>query len=136
MNRLQPTAYFLIVLVLGTIILKEGAFILVPLVWGIFFAFALYPISSWLERKRIPRGLAIFLSILMVSLVVFGIIYLVANYTVISNIDRELGLETDKHKDQIFLVNSEIRFLHMGEWEEMEHSQIQLNPIFIEIVDL
>jgi len=79
MNRLQPVANFLIVLVLGAVVLKEGAFILVPLVWGIFFAFALYPISSWLERRRIPRGLAISLSILLVSLVAVGILYLLLN---------------------------------------------------------
>ena len=79
MNRLQPVANFLIVLVLGAVVLKEGAFILVPLVWGIFFAFALYPISSWLEKRRIPRGLAISLSILMVSLVAVGILYLLLN---------------------------------------------------------
>src|SRR5688572_6424776 len=79
MNRLQPVANFLIVLVLGAVVLNEGAFILVPLVWGIFFAFALYPISSWLERRRIPRGLAISLSILMVSLVAVGILYLLLN---------------------------------------------------------
>ncbi|WP_035455881.1 AI-2E family transporter [Algoriphagus terrigena] len=79
MNRLQPVANFLIVLVLGAVVLKEGAFILVPLVWGIFFAFALYPISSWLEKRRIPRGLAISLSILMVSLVALGILYLLLN---------------------------------------------------------
>src|SRR5690606_26560512 len=72
----------------------------------------------------------------LIILVVFGVIYFVANITVVSSIDRELGLETDKHRGQIFLVNGEIRFLHKDEWQEMEHSQIQLNPIFIEIVDL
>lgn len=82
MNRLQDIANFLIVLVLGAITLKEGAFILVPLVWGIFFAFALYPISSWLERRRVPRALAIFFSILMVSLVALGILYLLLNQMV------------------------------------------------------
>ena len=56
-------------------------------------------------------------------------------FTVIASVDRELQLETDKHKDQIFIINGEIRFLHKDEWSEMEHSQIQLNPIFIEIVD-
>lgn len=85
-------------------------------------------------KERIAGRLTLVTSLII--LVVFGIIYLVANYTVISNIDRELKLETDKHKDQIFLVNGEIRFLHKDEWQEMEHSQIQLNPIFIEIVDL
>ena len=72
----------------------------------------------------------------LIILVVFGVIYLVANFTVVNSIDRELGLETDKHRDQIFLVEGEIRFLHKDEWQEMEHSQLQLNPIFIEIVDL
>jgi predicted PurR-regulated permease PerM len=82
MNRLQDIANFLIVLVLGAITLKEGAFILVPLVWGIFFAFALYPISSWLERRRVPRALAISFSILMVSLAALGIFYLLLNQMV------------------------------------------------------
>lgn len=85
-------------------------------------------------KERIAGRLTLVTALII--LVVFGVIYLVANLTVINNIDRELGLETDKHKGQIFLVNGEIRFLHMDEWQEMEHSQIQLNPIFIEIVDL
>lgn len=85
-------------------------------------------------KERIAGRLTLVTSLII--LVVFAVIYFVANFTVVSNIDRELGLETDKHKGQIFLVNREIRFLHMDEWEEMEHSQIQLNPIFIEIVDL
>lgn len=82
MNRLQDTANFLIIGVLGTFLLIEGAFILVPLVWGVFFAFALYPVSSWIERKRIPRGLAIFMSIVMVSLISFGVFYLLINQMV------------------------------------------------------
>ena len=72
----------------------------------------------------------------LIVLVVFAIIYLVVDFTVIQSIDRELKLETDKHVGQIFLVNGEIRFVHKDEWQEQEHSQIQLNPIFIEIVDM
>ena len=85
-------------------------------------------------KERIATRLTLVTSLII--LVVFAMIYLVANLTVVNTIDRELGLETDKHKDQIFLVNGDIRFLHKDEWQEMEHSQIQLNPIFIEIVDL
>lgn len=85
-------------------------------------------------KERIATRLTLVTALII--LVVFGVIYFVANFTVINNIDRELGLETDKHKDEIFMVNGEIRFLHKDEWQEMEHSQIQLNPIFIEIVDL
>ena len=85
-------------------------------------------------KERIATRLTLVTALII--LVVFAMIYFVANWTVVSTIDRELGLETDKHKGEIFMVNGEIRFLHKNEWQEMEHSQIQLNPIFIEIVDL
>ena len=85
-------------------------------------------------KERIARRLT-WVTALIFSLV-FLMIYLVANYTVIRNIDRELQLEIDKHKEEIFLVDRKIRFLHMDEWGEMEHAQLQLNPIFIEIVDM
>lgn len=76
---LQNIANLFIVLVLGSIILKEGSFIFVPLVWGVFFAFALNPLSTWIEDRRIPRGVAIICSILLVSLVVLGVLYLLMN---------------------------------------------------------
>ncbi|NVJ85239.1 MAG: HAMP domain-containing histidine kinase [Algoriphagus sp.] len=84
-------------------------------------------------KERIARRLTA--TTAMIILVVFAIIYGVVRLTVVSNIDRDLQLETDEHKSQIFLVNGEIRFIHKGEWQEEEHSQLQLNPIFIEIVD-
>ena len=85
-------------------------------------------------KERIARRLT-WVTALIFSLV-FLMIYLVANYTVVRAIDRELQLEIDKHKKEIFLVDGKIRFLHMDEWGEMEHAQLQLNPIFIEIVDM
>lgn len=112
MRRLQLTAYFLIVLVLGAFTMKEGSFILVPLVWGVFFAFALNPISSWFERKRFPRGLAIFLSILIVSLVAFGILYLLLNQMVglireIPEIGENLRVKLSRYYDEIGLLLGE-----------------------------
>ena len=85
-------------------------------------------------KERIARRLTLVTA--LIFFLVFLLIYLVANYTVVRTIDRELQLEIDKHKGEIFLVNGKIRFLHMDEWEQMEHTQLQLNPIFIEIVDL
>ncbi|WP_296703974.1 AI-2E family transporter [Algoriphagus sp.] len=79
---LQNIANLLIVLVLGAILLREGSFIFVPLVWGVFFAFALNPLSNWIEEKRIPRGLAIILSILIVSLITFGVLYLLMDQVI------------------------------------------------------
>lgn len=85
-------------------------------------------------KEKIARSFTLVTSILVLA--VFAIIYLVIQFTVISTIDSELQLETDKHVGQISLVEGEIKFVHKDEWQEQEHSQIQLNPIFIEIVDL
>ncbi|MDO8965211.1 MAG: AI-2E family transporter [Algoriphagus sp.] len=109
MNRLQEIANFLIIVVLGAILLIEGAFILVPLVWGVFFAFALYPVSSWIERKRIPRGLAIFSSILIVGLVSFGVFYLLINQMVglikeIPEIGNNLEEKLGRYIDELSLL--------------------------------
>jgi hypothetical protein len=38
MKSVQQAAYALLALVLGALVAKEGSFIFVPLVWGIFFA--------------------------------------------------------------------------------------------------
>lgn len=85
-------------------------------------------------KERIARRLTWVTALLFLG--VFLLIYLVANYTVIRTIDRELQLETEKHQGEIFLVGGQIKFLHRDEWEQMEHTQLQLNPIFIEIVDM
>lgn len=81
-KRLQNIANFLIILVLGAILLKEGDFIFVPLIWGVFFAFALNPLSNWIENKRIPRGISIMSSILIVSLAAFSVFYLLLNQVI------------------------------------------------------
>ncbi|MFM7628911.1 MAG: sensor histidine kinase [Algoriphagus sp.] len=85
-------------------------------------------------KERIARRLTGVTALLF--LCVFILIYLVANFTVVRNIDRDLDLEIEKHQDELVIANGKISFLHSNEWEEMEHSQIQLNPIFIEIVDV
>lgn len=85
-------------------------------------------------KERIARRLTGVTALLF--LCVFILIYLVVNFTVVRNIDRDLDLEIEKHQDELVIANGKISFLHSNEWEEMEHSQIQLNPIFIEIVDV
>ncbi|WP_192350878.1 AI-2E family transporter [Algoriphagus sp. Y33] len=78
-SSLLQISHSLICIVLGTVILREGAFLIVPFLWGVFFAFALNPLSSWLEEKRIPRGVAILISIALVFILASGIVYLFSN---------------------------------------------------------
>lgn len=112
MKSLQNTAYFLVALVFGAIVMKEGAFILVPLIWGVFFAFALYPMTHWFERNRFPRGLAIFTSILLVSIIGFGIFYALLNQMVglireIPEIGENIKGKLIRYSDELSLIFGE-----------------------------
>jgi len=93
---------------------KEGSFIFVPLVWGIFFAFDLYPISSWFERKRFPRGLAVFLSILGVSILALGIFYLLLNQ--VFGLIREIPEIEANNSGKIARYSKELNILFGEEW--------------------
>lgn len=112
MLPIQRTAYTLVIICFGAIILKEGSFLFVPLVWGVFFAFALYPISSWLEKRRLPRGLAIGLSIFFIFLISVGIIYILLNQVVgliteIPEISQNLENKLSRYLDEITLLFGE-----------------------------
>ncbi len=87
LNRIQKTAYSMIIFVLAVLILKMGSVIIIPLVWGVFFSFALYPISNWLEERRFPRGLAIALTLILVTSLVITVLYFLT--------DQVLGLISD-----------------------------------------
>ena len=79
LSSIQWLAYFLLAMVLLVFCLSTAAFILVPLVWSIFIAFSIYPISNWLEGKRIPRAIAIFITLFLVGILAFGFVYLLIN---------------------------------------------------------
>ncbi|WP_162416398.1 AI-2E family transporter [Cyclobacterium roseum] len=82
-HPIQLTAYSLLSVALVLWLMHVGSFILVPLIWGVFFAFALYPITKWLENKRFPRSMAIALSIAMISILGAGIIYVLVNQMIL-----------------------------------------------------
>ncbi|HSI78471.1 MAG TPA: ATP-binding protein [Lunatimonas sp.] len=84
---------------------------------------------------KIRLSLYLTLATSLIVLMAFIFIYMVANWTLLDSVDRDLALETKIHEDQISLVEGELRFLHKDEWEEAEHQEIQFHPIFIEIVD-
>jgi predicted PurR-regulated permease PerM len=85
--KLQKTAYSLIIFTLVVWIMMAGSIILIPLVWGAFFAFALYPISNWLEEKRFPRALAIVVTLSLVTSIAVTVFYVLT--------DQVLGLIAD-----------------------------------------
>lgn len=76
----QPPLYYqltikLFLLILVVAILVIGKAILLPLCLALLFSFMLYPISRKLEKWKVPRSIAILISIFFALIVVSGLIY-------------------------------------------------------------
>ena len=67
--------------------------------------------------------------------VVFGAIYLVVNETVLHNLDTDLSFQAEVHAKEILIVGDSLYFKNKAEWEEREHREIEVAPIFIQLID-
>jgi signal transduction histidine kinase len=71
----------------------------------------------------------------LIMAVVFGAIYLVVQETVLNKLDNDLSYEAKKHTGEIKIIGDSIIFKNKAEWEEREHAEIQVNPVFIQLID-
>jgi len=71
----------------------------------------------------------------IIMAVVFGAIYFTVKETVIRNLDKDLSFEAEKHTNEIQIIGDSIKFKNKAEWEEKEHREIHVNPVFIQIID-
>lgn len=124
-DPLPRITYGLIAFTLSYFILWYGSFIFIPLTWGIFFAFALFPVSNWLEENRFPRGLAILTTLVVFSISIVGVLFLVINQMVSLLADiPEIG--------KIFQSKVASYLLEIEEWTGMDVSQDDPSSLFSE----
>lgn len=83
-------------------------------------------------RNRIAFNYMLATAIIMA--VVFVSIYFIVQGTVMSNLDNDLSYEAEKHTKEILIIGDSIKFINKAEWEEKEHREIQVNPVFIQII--
>lgn len=84
-------------------------------------------------RKRIATRFM--LATALIILVVFGTLYVIVRETIYSNLDKDLLFESCKHLGEVELTPHSIRFVNEKEMEEIEHQEVQVNPVFIQVVD-
>ena len=84
-------------------------------------------------RNRIALHYMIATAIIVA--VVFSVVFFVVQETVYHNLDNDLTYEAEKHTDEIKILVDSIQFINKAEWEEIEHREIQVNPVFIQIFD-
>ena len=65
----------------------------------------------------------------------FMLIYLVVRMTVYANLDNTLHTVAKKHAWEVQVKNGKVSFINKIEWEEREHREVEVNPVFIELFD-
>jgi two-component system heavy metal sensor histidine kinase CusS len=67
----------------------------------------------------------------MSYLVVFGVV----RNRVYTDLDRNLRFEAAKHMGELRVMGGTLRFGNRREWEEREHLEVQVDPVFIQVND-
>jgi len=85
-------------------------------------------------KKRIATYNMFAIAILMA--LAFIVIYTVVYYTSYKHLDDDITTEKTEVFNNLDWDDDEIIMNKMPEWEEAEHKQIEVNPTFIQIVDI
>ncbi|SFD90136.1 sensor histidine kinase [Flavobacterium phragmitis] len=72
----------------------------------------------------------------LLVLVVFSAIYFIVKLTVYNHIDDNLNIEIQDHLKEIRMENKKVIFMDVEEWEEREHNSVDVNPVFVQFLDL
>lgn len=68
--------------------------------------------------------------------IVFIVIYSVVSYSSYQHLDEDINLEKEEVFNNLDWKEDKIIMNKMPEWEEAEHKQLEINPTFIQIVDI
>ena len=63
------------------------------------------------------------------------VVFAVVRQQVYADLDRGLRLQAARHRTELRFVGDSLRFAHKGEWEEQEHQQVDVAPVFVQIND-
>ncbi|GLB49486.1 sensor histidine kinase [Neptunitalea lumnitzerae] len=69
----------------------------------------------------------------IVIAIVFLVIFNVVKNTVYQSLDEDLTYEANVHMAELDKAN--LRFANREEWEEREHTEAEVNPVFVQIID-
>ena len=67
--------------------------------------------------------------------ILFITIYTVVSDTVFRHLDNDLNLESLEVINSLVILDNQFIFANPFEWNEREHGQIEVNPIFVQVVD-
>jgi two-component system, OmpR family, heavy metal sensor histidine kinase CusS len=83
------------------------------------------------DRIALYYTLATAALVAAVYVVVFGVV----QNRVYADLDARLRFEIDKHRNELLIVGDTIHFLNKGEWQEREHREVEVDPVFLQLSD-
>jgi len=66
---------------------------------------------------------------------VFFVIYFSVRETVYRHMDEDLDAESNEIEKNLVVINDRFVIANAFEWNEREHGQIEVNPVFVQVVD-
>ncbi|PXY39389.1 two-component sensor histidine kinase [Flavobacterium cheongpyeongense] len=72
----------------------------------------------------------------LLILVVFFTLYSIVKHAVYSHIDNDIKVEIQNLRKQIRIIDNVIILVNEEEWEEREHNTVDINPVFVEFLDV
>ena len=85
-------------------------------------------------KKRIATFNTI--AVAITTFIVFVVIYYVVSFSSFQHLDNVIKAEMEEVFNNINWENESIQINKMPEWDEAEHQQIEVNPTFIQIVNI
>lgn len=76
------------------------------------------------------------LAVALMTVLVFIIIYTVVHHTAYAHLDKDILQEKEEVTNNLDWNSDSIIIHKMPEWDEAEHSKVEVNPTFLQIVDL
>ncbi|HQW26804.1 MAG TPA: hypothetical protein PLV75_12625, partial [Saprospiraceae bacterium] len=76
------------------------------------------------------------LAVALITAVVFVVIYTVVHHTAYAHLDKDILQEKEEVINNLDWNSDSIIIHKMPEWDEAEHSKVEVNPTFLQIVDL
>lgn len=68
--------------------------------------------------------------------IVFLCIYTIVRYSVYSHVNNDIAIEVKKHLSEFEIKNQHIQLINKREWQEREHNTIDVNPVFVQFIDV
>ena len=75
------------------------------------------------------------MSTALLIFLVFISIYQIVSFTVYNKVDEHINIELKEYSKKIEVGKNEVELRDEDEWEQREHNEVAVDPVFLQITD-